>query len=95
MAESKPYNSEIRTRGQLTIPKGIRESGGLDVGQTVTIIPLGDSLLVTPKTLGLDEARREIRRIVRASGVSVDALLKGLEEARDSLYRETYGGRKA
>jgi len=95
MAESRPYRSEIRDRGQLTIPKGIRESGGLDEGQAVTIIPLGDSLLVTPKTLGLDEARREIRRIVRASGVSLDALMRGLDESRESLYRDTYGRKKS
>jgi len=95
MTESKPYRSEIRSRGQMTIPIGIRESGGLYEGQTVTIIPLGDSLLVTPKLLGLDEARREIRRIIRASGVSLDSLLKGLGESRELLYRETYGGKKS
>jgi len=95
MAESKPYLSEIRARGQLTIPKGVRESGGLEEGQSVTIIPIGDSLLVTPRALGLDEARREIRRIVRSSGVSLDALLKGLDEARESTYREAYGGKKS
>ncbi len=95
MAESKPYRSEIRGRGQLTIPKGIRESGRFYEGQAVTIIPIGDSLLVTPKTLGLDEARREIKRIVRASGFSMDELLKGLDESRESLYRDTYGRKKS
>lgn len=94
MAEEKPYRLEIRNRGQLTIPKGIREAGGLYEGQSVTIIPLGDSLLLTPKTLGLDEARREIRRIVKASGVSLDALLMGLDESRESVFRDTYGPQK-
>lgn len=95
MADAKLYRSEIRDRGQLTIPKGIREAGGLYEGQAVTIIPIGDSLLVTPKTLGLDEARREIKRIVRASGVSLEALLKGLDESRESVFRDTYGSKKS
>jgi len=82
--------AEIKSRGQLTIPKKIRESSHLEEGQVVSIIPLGDSVIITPKRLDLDEARREIRRIMKASGLSEKELLKGLEEERELLYRETY-----
>ncbi len=82
--------AEIKSRGQLTIPKKIRESSHLEEGQVVSIIPLGDSVIITPKRLDLDEARREIRRIMKASGLSEKELLKGLEEERESLYKETY-----
>ena len=91
MAGSKPYRSHIRERGQLTIPKEIREKGALYDGEAVTIIPLGNSLLVTPQKIGLDEARREIRRIMKASGVSVEEVIKGLQEERARLNQETYG----
>jgi hypothetical protein len=57
----------------------------------VTIIPVGDSILVTPKKLGLDEARREIRKLMKRAGVSLDDLLDGLKEERAKLYEETYG----
>ena len=86
--------AEIKSRGQLTIPKKIRESSHLEEGQVVSIIPLGDSVVITPKRLELDEARRQIRRIMKASGLSEKELLKGLEEERESLYRETYGKRR-
>jgi len=94
MENVKPYSAEIKSRGQLTIPKRVREAGQLEEGQSVSIIPIGDSLLVTPKTLKLEDARRELRRIMKASGVSLESLLEGLGEERDRLYRETYGRKK-
>ena len=87
----KPLTTEIKARGQLTIPKKIRVMGHLAEGQAVSIIPIGDSVIITPKRLALDEARREIRRILKASGLTEQDLLKGLREEREGLYQETYG----
>jgi AbrB family looped-hinge helix DNA binding protein len=94
MENVKPYKAEIKARGQLTIPKKVREEGNLYEGETVSIIPIGDSILVTPKRLELDEARREIRKIMKASGVTLEALLEGLEEERGALFEETYAEKK-
>ena len=94
MTDPKPYSAEVKSRGQLTIPKKIREAGYMEEGQGVTIIPLGDSILVTPKTLRLEDARRELRRILRSSGLSLKDLAAGLEEARTRTYGETYAGKK-
>lgn len=95
MENAKPYRSHIRERGQLTIPKEVREEGALCDGEAVTIIPVGDSILVTPKKMGLEEARREIRKIMKNAGVSLEDLLEGLEEERTKLAEETYGDGKA
>jgi AbrB family looped-hinge helix DNA binding protein len=94
MNRIKPYKAEIRARGQLTIPKEVREKGPLYEGETVSIIPVGDSILVTPQRLALDEARREIRKIMRASGITLEELLDGLEDERKFLFEETYGAKK-
>jgi bifunctional DNA-binding transcriptional regulator/antitoxin component of YhaV-PrlF toxin-antitoxin module len=94
MQPIKPVTSEIKSRGQLTIPKKIRVMGHLDEGQVVSIIPIGDSVIITPKRLELDEARRETRKLLTASGLSVEDLLSGLPEAREKLYQETYGQKK-
>jgi AbrB family looped-hinge helix DNA binding protein len=91
MQSIKPLTTEIKARGQLTIPKKIRVMGHLAEGQVVSIIPIGDSVIITPKRLALDEARREIRRILKATGLSQQDLLKGLDEEREGLYQETYG----
>jgi AbrB family looped-hinge helix DNA binding protein len=94
METIKTAIAEIKSRGQLTIPKKIRESSHLEEGQVVSIIPVGDSVIITPKRLELDEARRQLRRIMRASGLSEKELLKGLGEERELLYKETYGKKR-
>jgi bifunctional DNA-binding transcriptional regulator/antitoxin component of YhaV-PrlF toxin-antitoxin module len=94
MPDAKPYAAEVKSRGQLTIPKKIREAGYMEEGQNVTIIPIGDSLLVTPKSLKLEDARRELKRILKSSGLSLKDLLAGLDDARARTYGETYDAKK-
>jgi bifunctional DNA-binding transcriptional regulator/antitoxin component of YhaV-PrlF toxin-antitoxin module len=94
MPDPKPYAAEVKSRGQLTIPKKIREAGYMEEGQNVTIIPIGDSLLVTPKSLKLEDARRELKRILKSSGLSLKDLLDGLGNARARTYSETYAAKK-
>lgn len=90
MEPRSAFTAEIKSRGQLTIPKKIRVTSHLEEGQVVTLIPIGDSVILTPKRLEIDEARRELRRIMRASGVPLEEILRGLGEEREKLYRETY-----
>ena len=94
MNNIKTASAEIKSRGQLTIPKKIRESSHLEEGQVVSVIPVGDSVIITPKRLELDEARRQIRKIMKASGLSEKELIRGLEEERELLYKEIYGKKK-
>ncbi len=87
----KPITAEIKSRGQLTIPKRIRVMSQLEEGQVVSIIPVGDSVIITPKRLDLDEARREMRRIMRSSGLSAEDFLEELKAEREKVYQESYG----
>jgi AbrB family looped-hinge helix DNA binding protein len=86
--------AEIKSRGQLTIPKRIRVMSRLEEGQIVSIIPVGDSVIITPKKLELDEARREMKKILRASGVSLVDLLAGVKEERRKLYQALFGKKR-
>ncbi|MDA8091324.1 MAG: AbrB/MazE/SpoVT family DNA-binding domain-containing protein [Nitrospiraceae bacterium] len=86
--------AEIKTRGQLTIPKRIRETSHLEEGSVVSILPIGDSLIITPKRLELDEARRQMRKLLKASGLTIEELVEGLTEEREKLFKETYGAKK-
>ena len=91
MQTARPVTAEIKSRGQLTIPKRIRVMSRLEEGQIVSIIPVGDSVIITPRRLELEDARREIKRIIKEAGVSPEDLLAGLQEEREKLYQETYG----
>ena len=91
MQTARSITAEIKSRGQLTIPKKIRVISHLEEGQIVSIIPVGDSVIITPRRLELDDARREVKRILKETGISLEELLAGLKEEREKLYRETYG----
>ena len=94
METAKTATAEIKARGQLTIPKKIREMSNMEEGSVVSIVPVGDSLVITPKRIELDEARRQLRRLLKASGLEIGELIEGLKEQRDELFRETYGPKK-
>ncbi len=93
MKTATAYKTEIRQRGQVTIPKSVREASGLDEGSSVTLIPLGESILIAPQKLGLDEARRRIQQAIRATGMSPDEVLAGLSSERQALFEELYAKR--
>ena len=90
----KTMTGEIKAKGQLTIPKKIREMLKLEEGQAVSLLAIGDSVIISPKRLELDEARRQIRRIMKDSGLTEAMLLAELKKERDALYREKYGKRR-
>jgi AbrB family looped-hinge helix DNA binding protein len=94
MEETKVAIAEIKARGQLTIPKKIREMSHIEEGNVVSILPIGDSLIITPKRLELDEARRQFRKLVKSSGLTLEELIEGLKEERTELFKETYGAKK-
>jgi AbrB family looped-hinge helix DNA binding protein len=94
MEGAKAAVAEIKARGQLTIPKKIRETSHIEEGNVVSILPVGDSLIITPKRLELDEARRQLKKLLKASSLTIEELIGGLREERDDLFKETYGAKK-
>jgi AbrB family looped-hinge helix DNA binding protein len=95
MPAVKSLLAQLKSRGQLTIPKKIREASNLEEGQVVAVIPVGDSVIITPQRLELDEARRQIKKILKESGLTAEDLLAGLKEERATLYREHYGKKRS
>ena len=94
MEGTKAAVAEIKARGQLTIPKKIRETSHIEEGNVVSILPVGDSLIITPKRLELDEARRQLKKLLKASSLTIEELIEGLKEERGDLFKETYGAKK-
>ncbi len=94
METVKTITAEIKARGQLTIPKKIREMSNMEEGKVVTIVPVGDSLVITPQRIELDEARKQLRKSLKESRLTLEELIKGIKVQRDGLFRETYGTKK-
>lgn len=95
MELEQTVETEIRERGEVTIPKKIRQAFHLEPGQKVEFIPIGRSaLLLTPKRLDLQEARRQIQRILKQSNLDPKQVLEGLAESREEIFQKYYGKKK-
>lgn len=81
----------IKAGWRITIPKKMVESGRFEAGSIVSILPIGGSLIITPKRLELDKARRQMKKLLKISSTTMKELLKGTEKERESLFKEIYG----
>jgi AbrB family looped-hinge helix DNA binding protein len=69
---------EVRDRGQVTLPKALRDALQLEEGDAVRAVQIGDSIVLTPQRMELDALRREIRRLMKKHNVTADDLLRDL-----------------
>jgi len=82
---------QIRSKGTVTLPVELRRKYGLNEGDVLTLIDLGEgALLLSPKIIQLDRLGDRVDRIMEEEGVTVDDLLAALEEERERYYQERY-----
>jgi len=81
---------QVRQRGTLTIPAGLREKYGIEPGDTFQLVDLDGIFVLTPMVPMVPELAREIERLRREAGLSTDELLQGLREQREQ-YRADSG----
>lgn len=82
---------QIRSKGTLTLPVELRRKYGLNEGDVLTLIDLGEgALLLSPKITQLDRLGDRVAQIMEEEGVTIDDLLGALEEERERYYQERY-----
>lgn len=90
---SQSINLQIRGKGTLTLPIGLRRKYGLDEGDIISLIDLGDgSFLLTPIVSKVDRLGDRITQAMVKEGTSLDELLTALDEERERYYQERYAG---
>lgn len=77
---------QVRQRGTLTLPAGLRAKYGIREGDTFRLLDLDGIFVLTPMTPMVPELAREIEKARLEAGLSVEALLRALREQRES-YR--------
>ncbi len=84
---------QIRGKGTLTLPIELRRKYGLDEGDIITLIDLGDgSFLLTPVVTKVDRLGNRVAQVMAEEGVSVDDIFRALDEERERYYQEHYAG---
>ena len=79
-------------RGQLTIPASIRKELHLQEETTLTIVKVGDVLVLTPRVLVGDTVAKNAARAMKKAGLRLQDLLADLDRQRDRYHRERDGG---
>lgn len=73
---------QIRKRGTLTLPKKMREKYGLAEGDPVTLVDIGEGILISPKPTTLPKVAAQLESIMKEQGLSLEDLVKGVAEQR-------------
>ncbi len=81
----------IGQRGTLTLPAGIRKKYRIQRGDTFYLVDLDGILVLTPMTPVVPELAREIERLRREAGLSLEELLEELRRQRQRIFQERYG----
>jgi AbrB family looped-hinge helix DNA binding protein len=83
---------QVRQRGTLTLPAGVREKYGIRAGDTFRLVDLDGILVLTPMVPMVPELARSLKHARQEAGLTIEELLTGLREQREQYHREHYGG---
>ena len=82
--------TRIGERGTMTLPKDYRTALNLEPGAALTVLRIGDGLMLIPEQKRFDELCDSIASRLERSGVTEAALQGTLSEIRDKLARKRY-----
>jgi len=82
---------QIREKGVITMPAELRRQYGLNPGDVLTLVDLGNgSFLLTPQVSQVARQGDEVARLLAEGGVSLEEMLTALDQERKTYYREHY-----
>ena len=76
--------AELLARGNLTLPKALRDQYKLKPGMRFTVIDMGDgALMLVPRRLRVDRLAEPLAEALAASGDSLESMLTQLDALRE------------
>ena len=77
------YQVQVVRRGVITLPKELREQNHISEGDTLTLIDLGDGVVVmSPGRSRVDQIANKLAKEWQDSGESLESMLVTLREVR-------------
>ena len=81
----------VRQRGEITLPKAVRDTCHVAPGMTFSVVPIGDVIVLIKGGSRVGEAAAQLEHLREAAGLTIEQMLEGLDEERERYYRERYG----
>ena len=85
-----PRSAKVRIRGQITIPRDMREDLNLDEQTMVNIFRVGKVMLVTPKRLERASLAKKVEGKMKREGLTLEGLLSDLKSQRKRYLEEAF-----
>ena len=82
------YEVRLRQRGQITVPREVRDRLNVNEGNTLTLVQVGSTLILAPKHPVVPLLADRFVELMEKEGVTLADLLLGLEEERAAIYQE-------
>jgi AbrB family looped-hinge helix DNA binding protein len=82
--------ARLGERGTMTLPKEYREALRLETGAPLTVLRIGDGLILLPEQKRFEQLCESIAARLENSGVTEAALQATLPEVREQLMRRRY-----
>ena len=80
----------VQEKGQVTIPREIRDKLDLKKGDMVTFVETDEGVVIKPAEVVVSDALDEIGRALKEKGISLEKLMKRGREIRGELIEEEY-----
>jgi AbrB family looped-hinge helix DNA binding protein len=83
----------MSSRGQLVVPRQVREQVGLEPGDQVSVQALDDSMLAAEKAerTAFEIAMTRLREEMERRGTTQADIDRAVEEVKQEIYDEIYG----
>jgi AbrB family looped-hinge helix DNA binding protein len=82
------YQVRLRDKGQVTIPRGVRETLNAREGDILSLLQIDNLLVITTKPTRLSALTEKFTAEMEREGVSLTDLLEGLAEIRAEIAQE-------
>ena len=82
--------TRLGERGTMTLPKEYRDALNLETGTALTVLRIGDGLMVIPEQKRFDDLCDSIASKLERAGVTEAALQATLPQVREQLARKRY-----
>jgi bifunctional DNA-binding transcriptional regulator/antitoxin component of YhaV-PrlF toxin-antitoxin module len=90
MAKAQLRSLTMTSKGQVTISARARKSLGLDQGDTLIEIMVGNCIVLLPQNQILAETARQAQEAIKRAGVTAEEIIQEAARAREELVAEQY-----
>lgn len=94
MTETKLRSLTMTSKGQVTISSRARKALGLDKGDTLIEMVVGNCIVLLPETQILAETARKAQEAIKHAGVTAEEIIQEADRLREARLAERLPGLK-